>query len=436
MSGRAARHVGQALRSLAHHPLRTLLAAVTSAAAVAVVANVISLSQGFDRDIRDDVAQFGARTVDLVRAPVLGLRPGRERFGRTYVEAVREDLGSLALAIVPRAHRVRDVALPVGAGARVLGGVTVVEAPTGLAATVDVELVAGRWWREDEVAPRDQARVAVVDEAIARELLAGLHGDREVQEPGDLVGRELRVGAADDAPTVEVIGVLRDPMRYRALFEEMDAGRSTRLLGSSLLAFRCVYLPADPEREDLDLTGISVVARSPTDVPAVAERLEQVIATVHDPATRPALGVIVRRLWMEALGGATQAGAFVGNLVWMLVALVAAVLLATMNLVTVRERFDELAIRRVEGARRRDVATQVTFESMGTALVGGLLGLPLGALAARVLARIVEFPFRFDMRYAGVAVAVAVGIGALAALLPAWRAASIDPARVLARRLR
>ena len=108
----------------------------------------------------------------------------------------------------------------------------------------------------------------------------------------------------------------------------------------------------------------------------------------------------------------------------------------TMNLVTVRERFDELAIRRVEGARRRDVALQVTLESMGTSFVGGLLGLPLGALAARVLAHIVDFPFRFDLRYAGVAVGVAVGIGALAALLPAWRAASIDPARVLARRLR
>ena len=158
--------------------------------------------------------------------------------------------------------------------------------------------------------------------------------------------------------------------------------------------------------------------------------------SVFTPATRPALGVIVRQQWMQALGGATQAGAFVGNLVWILVALVAAVLLATMNLVTVRERFDELAIRRVEGARRRDVALQVTLESMGTSFVGGLLGLPLGALAARVLAHIVDFPFRFDLRYAGVAVGVAVGIGALAALLPAWRAASIDPARVLARRLR
>ena len=111
MSSAAERHAGEALRSLLHHPLRTLLAALTSAAAVAVVANVISLAQGFDRDIRDDVSQFGSRTVDLVRAPVLGLRPGRERFGRTYVEAVREAVGARAVAIVPRAHRVRDVSV-------------------------------------------------------------------------------------------------------------------------------------------------------------------------------------------------------------------------------------------------------------------------------------------------------------------------------------
>ncbi|MEZ6008444.1 MAG: hypothetical protein R3F05_11865 [Planctomycetota bacterium] len=61
MSSAAERHAGEALRSLLHHPLRTLLAALTSAAAVAVVANVISLAQGFDRDIRDDVSQFGSR---------------------------------------------------------------------------------------------------------------------------------------------------------------------------------------------------------------------------------------------------------------------------------------------------------------------------------------------------------------------------------------
>ena len=435
MSSAAERHAGEALRSLLHHPLRTLLAALTSAAAVAVVANVISLAQGFDRDIRDDVSQFGSRTVDLVRAPVLGLRPGRERFGRTYVEAVREAVGDRAVAIVPRAHRVRDVSV-VGEDAEPVEAVTVVEAPTGLAATIDVELAAGRWWRADDVVPGAPATGAVVDEAIARELLGGREGARNVRDPGVLVGREIRVGTGEEARSVRVIGVLGDPMRYRALFEEMDAGRSTRLLGSSLLAFRCVYLPADPEGDDVDLTGISVVARSSDEVPQLAKQLEAVMKSVFTPATRPALGVIVRQQWMQALGGATQAGAFVGNLVWILVALVAAVLLATMNLVTVRERFDELAIRRVEGARRRDVALQVTLESMGTSFVGGLLGLPLGALAARVLAHIVHFPFRFDLRYAGVAVGVAVGIGALAALLPAWRAASIDPARVLARRLR
>lgn len=430
------RHLLQAARALLRHPARTLLAALTSAAAVAVVANVVSLAQGFDRDVREDVAQFGLRSVDLVRAPVLGLRRGTAPFGTAYVTAVQEAVGDRAQAIVPRRHLLRRVALPGAGDDEAVEAVTVIAADRTIADSVDVPLAAGRWWTDAEaLAPAD---VAVVDAAVARRLLVPTGRVADDLDVTPLLGRRLVLGEGPDAPRVRVVGVLSDPMRYRALFEEMDAGRSSRLLGSSILSFRNLYTPEAllPVEGATDLTGITIVARTEADVDVVAERLEALMDAVHPADVRPALAVIVRRRWMEALGGTTQRGALVGNLIWILVAFVAALLLATMNLVTVRERYDELAIRRVEGARRRDVALQVTGESMATACLGGLLGLPLGALAARILARAVDFPFRFDLRYAGLAVGVAVGIGALAALLPAWRAASIDPARVLARRMR
>ena len=432
------RQLLEAARTLVRHPGRTLLAALTSAAAVAVVANVVSLAQGFDRDVRQDVARFGLRTLDLARAPVLGLPRGSAPLDERYVEAVRRAVGDRAEAVIPRRHRLRTLVDARGDGVeRRLDGVTVIEAPGTIQRSVDVALAAGRWWTAEE--ERAGAPVAVVDAAVARRLLGGLFGPvPDDLDVAPLVGRRLVLGTAEAAPTAEVVGVLADPMRYRALFEEMDAGRSSRLLGSSILSFRNVYVPAVATSPDApaDLTGITVVARADADVAPLAEALEAVLGAVDPPQVRPALAVIVRRRWMEALGGTTQQGALVGNLIWILVAFVAAVLLATMNLVTVRERYDELAVRRVEGARRRDVAVQVTAESVATALLGGLLGLPIGALAARVLARLVQFPFRFDPRYAGLAIGVAVGIGALAALLPAWRAASIDPARVLARRMR
>ena len=77
----------------------------------------------------------------------------------------------------------------------------------------------------------------------------------------------------------------------------------------------------------------------------------------------------------------------------------------------------------------------MTFEGTLTALVGGLLGLPLGQAAAAVLRSMVGFPFRFEARFALLATLIAVGLGLLASVIPARRAARLDPARILTRRL-
>ena len=148
------------------------------------------------------------------------------------------------------------------------------------------------------------------------------------------------------------------------------------------------------------------------------------------------VGVFVRREWMDALGGSARQGTLIGNLVWIIIVLVAAVMISTLNLITIRERYDEVALRRCEGARRRDVALQVTVEGTVTALAGGLLGLPIGYAGAAWMRSIVEFPFRFELRYALAATAVAILLGLLASVLPARHAARLQPARVLGRRLR
>jgi ABC-type antimicrobial peptide transport system permease subunit len=92
-------------------------------------------------------------------------------------------------------------------------------------------------------------------------------------------------------------------------------------------------------------------------------------------------------------------------------------------------------VRRCEGARKSDVVLQVTAEAVTTSVAGGLAGLPLGWAGAALLARIVDFPFRFESRYALPAIGVAIALGLLSSVVPARRAASLDPAAVLSRRL-
>lgn len=410
----------EGVRHLRRHPLRAALAALTCAVAIAVTVNVVSLSYGMDEDIRRDIARFGRLTIDVGRAPIV--RPGAPRasFGEAELATVRATVAGLDATVVPlRSERV-TASGDVEVRQMVLAAVGV-----GFPRTLAIAPRAGRF-----LGPGDRGLSAcVLDESSAKSLFPGV-------APAAVVGRTVRL--ARPAPVdVPVVGVLEDPMTYRALFEAFDEGRGARTLISALLSFRNVYVPEDAIASD-ELTTVSVVLPDEARLVTAYDRLLKVWpagGVDADPATLAPINVFARKAWMDAFGGATQTGAFLGNIVWVLVCLVACVMISTLNLVAIRERYDELAVRRCEGARRRDVVAQVAAEGLVTSMVGGLAGLPLGVLGADVLARIVQFPFRFDARFAGVAVLVSVVLGLLSSVVPARRAAALDPAAVLSRRL-
>lgn len=121
-----------------------------------------------------------------------------------------------------------------------------------------------------------------------------------------------------------------------------------------------------------------------------------------------------------------------------LLALVAAVSLmvggiGVMNimLVSVIERTREIGIRMAVGAKPNDVMTQFLVESITLALIGGVLGLGLGALAAKYMASHFGWKFFFPAATAAVAFAVSGGVGVVFGLYPAVRASRLDPITAL-----
>ena len=121
-----------------------------------------------------------------------------------------------------------------------------------------------------------------------------------------------------------------------------------------------------------------------------------------------------------------------------LLALVAAVSLliggiGVMNimLVSVIERTREIGIRMAVGAKPIDVMTQFLVESLVLAAIGGLLGLALGYGAAQYMASYFGWKFFFPAATAGIAFAVAGGVGVGFGLYPAIRAAQLDPITAL-----
>jgi putative ABC transport system permease protein len=111
--------------------------------------------------------------------------------------------------------------------------------------------------------------------------------------------------------------------------------------------------------------------------------------------------------------------------------LVGAVGVANIMVISVLERRSEIGLRRALGATRGHIRIQFLSEAILLALLGGAAGVGAGALATALYANVKGWTIVIPtLAWAG-GLAAALGIGALAGLLPAIRAARLSPTEAL-----
>jgi putative ABC transport system permease protein len=107
--------------------------------------------------------------------------------------------------------------------------------------------------------------------------------------------------------------------------------------------------------------------------------------------------------------------------------LVGAIVIMNIMLVAVAERTHEIGIRKSLGARRRDILAQFLVESTTLAAVGAAIGVALGIGFSQLVAAASPLPAAVEPWSIVVGVAVGAGVGVVAGVYPASRAARLDP---------
>lgn len=96
-------------------------------------------------------------------------------------------------------------------------------------------------------------------------------------------------------------------------------------------------------------------------------------------------------------------------------------------LVSVTERTKEIGLRKALGARKSDILTQFLIESALLSCSGGLVGIGLGAVAARIVSQVGGWPSYVSPASVALAFFFSLGVGLFFGLYPASRAAKLDP---------
>ena len=100
-------------------------------------------------------------------------------------------------------------------------------------------------------------------------------------------------------------------------------------------------------------------------------------------------------------------------------------------LVSVTERTREIGIRKALGARTRSILAQFLFESAIITLLGGIIGIILGALGAMAVCSALDMQASVSVETVIIASLFSSGVGIFFGIYPAKRAAKLSPIEAL-----
>ncbi len=396
-----------ALDSIWHHKLRSALTALGIVIGVFAVVTLTSLGAGVQRYISGQFNSFGADLITVLPAP-----PGAQQ---------RLDAAS---------HGGHAVGGHVGGFGQAPSTLTVADAQAiaalkGVTAVAPVVQAPAQVSQGSTDAPASSVLGTTASYFAIQSLKFAAGGVTGGLASGAVLGHEVASTLfGTSAPVGQSVDVGGKPYTVLGVLAAAGTG-----LGGD--PDRTVYIPVAAALTLAGTTRLSeivVEADGNANVPAASAAVQRLLDqrhTVKDFAVVTAgqiLATISSTLSVitSVLGGIAAISLLVGGIGIM-----------NIMLVTVTERVREIGTRKALGARDGDILVQFLVEAVLLAVLGGLVGTGLSALAGRIVGQIVHFAIGLTPWSVLAALAFSIGVGVLFGVLPAMNAARLMPAEAL-----
>ncbi len=384
--------------SLVAHRVRSLLTALGIAVGIAAVVLLTSIGEGIHRFVLSEFTQFGTH--------LIAITPGRATTHGVSI-GILGTVRPLSIDDAQAMRRLPDVlaTVPVVQGnARVEW-----ERRSRRANVFGVGAEVPEVWRfkvgSGSFLPPDDPQAARAFAVLGSKLWAELFGGTHP------LGQRIRVGG----DRYRVIGVMEPKGQFLG-FDIDDA----------------VYVPAAKALQLFNREGlmeVDVLYAADAPVSRVVDALRRHLVARHGLQD---FTIVTQEQMLDVLGSVLNVLTFAVGALGGISLLVGAVGILTIMTIAVNERTAEIGLLRAIGAKRQQVLALFLAEAALVAALGGLAGLGLGAGGAWLLGTFVPtLPVHTSWTYALLSEVVAAAIGLAAGVLPARRAAALDPVEAL-----
>lgn len=397
---------GMAMGSLWSNKLRTFLTLLGIIIGVLTIIAVVSIIQGLNNYVYTKMSFYGANDFVATKFGMVGmsLKDFKEQMKRKDITL--EEMYLLR----GRCKNCDLIGASVGSGATVkYGSEQVKNAEVSGVTSVDhmigsvIELQGGRHLQEED---EDHSRyVCIIGADIAKKLFPSI----------DPLGRWIKVGRQNFL----IIGIGKE--RGKILGFSLD-----NYVRIPITTFQKIY----GSRRSIN---INIHTASQEQMMAAQEEVRTILRSKRKLTFNKPDDFSFRtsETFIQFYKSATSGIYFAMIGIASIALLVGGIVVMNIMLVSVTERTKEIGVRMAIGARRKDILFQFLIESSTISGIGGVIGIVLGFLLAKIISAATSFPSSVEPFSILLAIVMSTSIGLFFGIYPANKAAKLDPVEAL-----
>jgi putative ABC transport system permease protein len=402
-----------ALETLRTNKLRSGLTVLGVVIGITSIVGMTSLIRGFDSSLRATIETLGPNTIFLSKLSIVSISGGAE-----FNDLARRPTLTVgdAEAIERLAPSVKAVDIMVGEGERTVPN-QILGVGVDYADISFLKLALGRFFTDAEVNRR--RRIVILGDGPYQVLF----GEKGI----DPINKKIRLGAIE----YTVVGVIEK----RPSLGGLDGGQDNIALIPYTTHQAVFNIDVTRMRRDAGSFGgiIGILPRDDAKPGQALAEVEEIMRIRHglkldepndfDVITQDAL----LRTWEQISRAVLLALVVISSIALM----VGGIGVMAIMMISVTERTREIGVRKALGARRQEILTQFLAEAAVLTSVGGILGIAFGAAIGISINLATGFPVSLPLWSFAMGLGFSATVGIVAGMVPAVRAAKLDPIEAL-----